>query len=130
LRESEARCRDFALTSSDWFWETDENHRFTYLSDHIREFSQDAQTCIGRIRRDLATYVVSEPAKWQEHLALLDRHEPFRDFVYRRKIGDDRERVLSVSGSPLLDNAGRRFWPTAPCKEPPPRPPTRPNHSS
>jgi PAS domain S-box-containing protein len=107
LRESEARCRDFALTSSDWFWETDENHRFTYLSDHIREFSQDAQTCIGRIRRDLATYVVSEPAKWQEHLALLDRHEPFRDFVYRRKIGDDRERVLSVSGSPLLDNGGR-----------------------
>lgn len=58
-------------------------------------------------RRDLATHVVSEPAKSQEHLALLDRHEPFRDFVYKRKIGDDRERVLSVSGSPLLDNAGR-----------------------
>jgi signal transduction histidine kinase len=40
-------------------------------------------------------------------LALLDRHEHFRDFVYKRKIGDDRERVLSVSGCPLLDNAGR-----------------------
>ena len=24
LRESEARCRDLAMTSSDWFWETDE----------------------------------------------------------------------------------------------------------
>jgi hypothetical protein len=26
LRESEARFRDFALTSSDWLWEADENH--------------------------------------------------------------------------------------------------------
>jgi PAS domain S-box-containing protein len=107
LRESEARCRDFAMTSSDWFWETDENHRFTYLSDHICAFSQDPQTCIGRARRDLATDVVIESAKWQEHLALLDRHEPFRDFVYRHNIGDDCERVISVSGNPLLDNAGR-----------------------
>ena len=102
LRESEARCRDFALTSSDWFWETDENHRFTYLSDHIRAFGQDPQTRIGRTRTELATDVVSEPAKWQEHLAVLDRHEPFRDFVYTRKIGDDPERVISVSGNPVL----------------------------
>jgi PAS domain S-box-containing protein len=107
LRETEARCRDFAMTSSDWFWETDENHRFTYLSDHIRAFSQDPQTCIGQTRRDLATDVVIESAKWQEHLAFLDRHEPFRDLVYRSKIGDDCERVISVSGNPLLDNTGR-----------------------
>ena len=28
LEQSEARFRGFALTSSDWFWETDEHHRF------------------------------------------------------------------------------------------------------
>jgi PAS domain S-box-containing protein len=108
LRESQARCRDFALTSSDWFWETDEKHRFTYLSDHIRAFGQDPQTRIGRTRTDLAVDIVSEPAKWEEHLALLDRHEPFRDFVYKRKIGDDPERVISVGGNPFFDEA-RRF---------------------
>jgi PAS domain S-box-containing protein len=108
LRDSEARCRDFALTSSDWFWETDEKHRFTYLSDHIRAFGQDPQTRIGRTRTDLAVDIVSEPAKWEEHLALLDRHEPFRDFVYKRKIGDDPERVISVGGNPFFDEA-RRF---------------------
>jgi PAS domain S-box-containing protein len=107
LRESEARCRDFALTSSDWFWETDETQRFTYLSDHIRAFGQDPQTRIGRTRTDLAIDVVSEPVKWQEHLALLDRHEPFRDFVYKRKIGDDPERVISVGGNPFFDEATR-----------------------
>jgi PAS domain S-box-containing protein len=108
LRESEARCRDFALTSSDWFWETDEKHRFSYLSDHIRAFGQDPRTRIGRTRTELAVDVVSEPAKWHEHLAVLDQHEPFRDFVYKRKIGDDPERVISVGGNPVFDEA-RRF---------------------
>jgi PAS domain S-box-containing protein len=107
LRESEARCRDFALTSSDWFWETNAQHRFTYLSDHIRAFGQDPQTRIGRTRTDLAVDIVSEPAKWQEHLAVLNRHEPFREFLYKRKLGDDPERVISVSGNPFFDEAGR-----------------------
>jgi two-component system cell cycle sensor histidine kinase PleC len=107
LRESEARCRDFALTSSDWFWETDEMHRFTYLSDHIRAFGQDPQTPMGRTRIDLAGDIVSEPAKWQEHFAVLDRHEPFRDFQYTRKVGNDPERNISVSGNPLFDEAAR-----------------------
>ena len=31
LAESEARFRGFALTSSDWFWEPDKNHRVTYV---------------------------------------------------------------------------------------------------
>jgi PAS domain S-box-containing protein len=107
LRESEARCRDFALTSSDWFWETDENHRFSYLSDHIRAFGQDPQTRIGRTRLDLAGDSASEQAKWQEHFARLERHEPFRDFVYARKIGDDPERIVSVSGNPFFDQGGK-----------------------
>ena len=107
LRDSEARCRDFALTSSDWFWETDEKHRFTYLSDHIRDFGQDPQSRLGLTRVDLAADFANDPEKWQQHFAVLEQHEPFRDFVYKRKIGDDPERVISVSGNPFLDEAGR-----------------------
>jgi PAS domain S-box-containing protein len=107
LRESEARCRDLALTSSDWFWETDEQHRFTYLSDHIRAFGQDPKTRIGRRRMDLAGDIAAEPAKWQKHFAVLDQHEPFRDFVYTRKIGAEPERIVSVSGNPFFNEAGR-----------------------
>lgn len=107
LRESEARCRDFALTSSDWFWETDEKHRFTYLSDHVRAFGEDPQTRIGRTRLELAGDIVSEATKWQEHSAGLERHKPFRDFVYTRKMGDDLERIVSVSGDPFFDGAGQ-----------------------
>ncbi len=106
LRASEACCRDFALTSSDWFWETDYKHRFTYLSDHIRAFGQNPETRIGRRRIDLAGDIRADPAKWEEHFAVLDRHEPFRDFVYTRK-GDDPERSIAVSGNPFFDEAAR-----------------------
>jgi len=128
LRESEARCRDFALTSSDWFWETDESHRFTYVSDHIRAFGDDPQTVIGRRRIDVAGDVVTEPTKWQEHLAVLDRHEPFRDYVYSREVAEDPERIMSVSaihssmtrgGSWAIEGRRatlrRRSGPNAPC---------------
>jgi PAS domain-containing protein len=34
LRESEQRFRDYTETASDWLWETDREHRFTFFSEH------------------------------------------------------------------------------------------------
>jgi PAS domain S-box-containing protein len=106
LAQSEARFRGYALTSSDWFWETDEDHRFTYISEGIRAFGDDPATWIGRSRVEFATDAGSEAVKWQEHLAVLNRHEPFRNFVYTRKIGEHSEATGSVSGDPYFDPAG------------------------
>jgi PAS domain S-box-containing protein len=107
LAQSEARFRDFALTSSDWYWETDEHHRFTYLSEGIRGFGHDPANLIGRTRMEFATDTERETAKWQEHLAILNQHEPFRDFIYTRKIDDQTEDTASVSGNPVCDPSGR-----------------------
>jgi PAS domain S-box-containing protein len=107
LRKSEARFRDFALTSSDWFWETDAQHRFVYQSEEIREFGQDPRNRLGRLRIDLAADAADEPEKWREHMAALSRHEPFRNFVYERQIGGDPVHIISVSGNPVFDSAGR-----------------------
>src|SRR5215469_2601574 len=107
LAKSEARFRGFALTSSDWFWETDKNHRFTYVSDGIRAFGDDPTSCTGRSRVELAANPGSDAAKWQEHLAMLDRHEPFRDFTYTRKVDTQHESTGSVSGDPFFDASGR-----------------------
>jgi PAS domain S-box-containing protein len=107
LAQSEARFRDFALTSSDWFWETDELHRFTYLSDGIRAFGNDPTSLIGRTRIEFATDADSEATKWQEHFAALNRHEPFRDFTYTTKFKDQIEHTGLVSGNPFFDPAGR-----------------------
>lgn len=107
LEQSEARFRGFALTSSDWFWETDEHHRFSYLSEGIRAFGHEPATCIGHSRKEFAADTESEAAKWEEHFAALDRHEPFRDFVYTRKIDAHTEYTGSVSGDPFFDPSGQ-----------------------
>ena len=35
LRQSEQRFRDFAAAASDWFWETDAEHRFVWMSANV-----------------------------------------------------------------------------------------------
>jgi PAS domain S-box-containing protein len=105
-RDGEARLRDFAETGSDWYWETDQDHRFTYLSDHIRRFGQDPNSRLGRTRWDLAADA-GEQEKWRIHLAALERHEPFREFIYARKIEAQPEHTVSVSGKPIFDASGR-----------------------
>ena len=107
LAQSEERCRDFALTSSDWFWETDTEHRITYVSEGIRALGQDPASRIGRNRAEFAANSDREPEKWRAHLAVLNRHEPFRDFAYTRKVDDQPESTITISGTPFFDASGR-----------------------
>ncbi len=105
--DSEARLRDFAECGSDWYWETDREHRFRYLSEHIRGFGQDPASRLGRARWELVSDADRETDKWRDHRAVLERHQPFRDFRYTRKIGNQPEQTVSVSGRPIFDASGR-----------------------
>jgi PAS domain S-box-containing protein len=97
------RMRDFASTASDWSWETDADHRFTFTS----RLHERPDSVIGKTRREIAADAASDPQKWEAHHLALGRHAPFRDFVYC-VIGDDRtKRYLSVSGRPFYDRQGR-----------------------
>jgi len=52
LRDSEIRFRDFADASSDFYWEMDENLRFTFLSDRFTEVTGVAhERLLGKPRR-------------------------------------------------------------------------------
>ena len=104
LRESEARFRDFATITSDWLWESDADHRFTYISDSARRFGHEPSAIIGRTRAEVAAPSDRERAKWDQHMAMLDRHESFRDFVYTREVGV--EKIVSINGNPVFDAAG------------------------
>lgn len=106
VEDSEARFRDFALTSSDWFWETDENHRFAFYSGGPRSRTV-ASGVLGRTRWEKAADAERNPNKWQEHRAVLNRHEPFRDFVQFWKNDDGAEGMASISGNPFFDSTGR-----------------------
>jgi PAS domain S-box-containing protein len=104
---SEERFRDYAETASDWFWETGPDHHFTYLSERFEAFGMDRTVLIGTSRIDSAINSGAEPEKWREHEAVLERHEPFRNFEYTRRDRAGRLRHVSVSGRPVFAADGR-----------------------
>ncbi len=108
LRESEQRFRDYAETASDWFWATGPEHDFTYLSEQFGAFGMDWGELIGKRRWDVAADFASEPEKWREHIATVERREPFRDFVYQVRRTDGSLGFVSISGKPVFD-AEHRF---------------------
>jgi two-component system cell cycle sensor histidine kinase PleC len=105
LRQSEQRFRDYASTASDWFWETGPDHRITYLSSSRAAFGEAPEARLGKLRSELAADADLEPDKWRAHLAQLDRHEPFREFLYRTRAADGSVRFVTVSGTPVFDHA-------------------------
>ena len=106
LRKSEQRFRDYAETASDWFWETGPEHDFSYFSEQ-GGFGIDWGKLIGKRRWDVAGDFASEPEHWHEHLATLERREPFRDFVYKVRRVDGSLGFVSISGKPMFDAEGR-----------------------
>ncbi|EJN14427.1 PAS domain S-box [Bradyrhizobium sp. YR681] len=105
-RASEQRFRDYAETASDWFWETGPDHVFTYVSERFDAFGMNREATIGRRRFDAAFDRESEPEKWREHIATLERHEPFRKFEYRGRDLAGRVRYFSVNGQPVFGADG------------------------
>ncbi len=107
LADSRERFTDFARASGDWFWETDAQGRFTWMSDGVeRAVGVAARWHYGKRREDLAAAsrdIDAEP--WRSHLRTLARREAFRDFRYLRQ-GPDREQWLSTNGVPRFDAAG------------------------
>jgi PAS domain S-box-containing protein len=106
--ESEARFRDFAMIASDWMWETDSEHRFSFVSDAIAAFRFDPTCVLGKTRRELALEAGTEGdvAQWEAHEAELDKHRPYRDFRYKLFNSEGGLEHISVSGKPLFNDDG------------------------
>jgi PAS domain S-box-containing protein len=108
LLESQERFRDYAETASDWFWETGPDHLFTDISGRLIGPNTDKTAVIGKSRLSFAADLESEPEKWREHLAILERHEPFRNFEHWCTTDTEgSQRHVSVSGRPVFDRDGR-----------------------
>ena len=107
LVELNQRMADIAETSSDWFWETDAEHRYTYFSEGLKRVTGgDPSRLIGHTRMKLAADRGDDAEKWRAHLEDLEARRPFRGLVYR--VGaEGRSRFISSSGKPVFDAAGR-----------------------
>ena len=103
----EERLRDFAAAGSDWFWEMDEQLRFSYFSDQFESVSGvDPNMLLGKTREETGLPSISLE-NWAVHLDTLSKHLPFRDFVHPRDKPDGRRVWLSISGAPVFSSDGR-----------------------
>ena len=83
LKESEQRFRAFAESASDWFWEQDEQLRFTYVSEPVEKSGVPIRAHIGKTRREIVSMGVTEE-QWQAHQADLDARRSFQNFRFVR----------------------------------------------
>jgi two-component system, cell cycle sensor histidine kinase and response regulator CckA len=105
LREGEQRFRDFAELTSDWFWEQDQELRFTHVGWENPLLQRDSQAHIGKRRWEMND-TSKAPAHWARHIADVTNHRPFRDFWYDRAGPDGRVHYVSVSGVPVFHESG------------------------
>ena len=108
LRESEGRFRALTQLSSDFFWETDEAHRFTQLvhGPNYPDSYMGRGAVLGKTSWDIPA-VSPDEAGWAQLRATVDRRLPVRDFEFARRIPDGTVRYFSVSGEPRYAEDGR-----------------------
>lgn len=107
LKKSELRFKTFAEIASDWFWETDKNHKFTYFSDNFTEKTGiSKERALGHSREEL-TDTSSSSEKWAAHRKILERRQAFKNFCYKIINNHNQECWLSISGSPIFDDQGK-----------------------
>ena len=108
LRQSEERFRSLTKLSSDWYWEQDEQLRFTAFSglDMLSPWRLAQKFAVGKHRWELEGHFPLHMT-WAQHRAILEAHQPFRDFEVMRVLGDEQPSYLSCSGEPVFDSGGR-----------------------
>ena len=100
-QQSEARFRDIAEVGSDWIWETDAAHRFTLIAGA----RQPKVSLIGKTRWEQAGRDPKTDPFWREHKAVLDAHQPFRQFRFAMQLPAGQFHVC-VSGKPIFADDG------------------------
>ena len=107
LELSEQRVRDMAEAASDWFWETDADGVFTYLSaGHSRVLGVVSSDIIGKKRKELALPGENSD-KWRQHAKTIKAREPFRDFQYDHIRSDGHPQTVKISGKAFYDENGK-----------------------
>jgi PAS domain S-box-containing protein len=108
-RQDAERARDFSLSASDWFWETDAQNRFSYFSDNFEKvYGLPPERLLGHSRKAiLEKDALNPPELIEAHLAQLAAHLPFKNFEYRVRVDTNEVRWVAVSGVTHIDDKGQ-----------------------
>jgi diguanylate cyclase (GGDEF)-like protein/PAS domain S-box-containing protein len=107
LRASEERFRRLTALSSDWYWEQDQDLRFTTLSPGLETKAGIAPwRLIGKTLPEIA--MAPFHADWHAHREASAARLPFAHVEFQASDDSGALRWLSLSGEPLFD-ADQRF---------------------
>lgn len=108
LAASEQRFRDFSSISSDWLWETDAEHRYSFISDEIEHHIQiTTDKLIGLTPWEFAGTTELEPDLWDSFRQSLAQQQRFENFEYRIHRHEDGDLWVRVSGLPRFHRTGQ-----------------------
>ncbi|HJS36915.1 MAG TPA: PAS domain S-box protein, partial [Burkholderiales bacterium] len=106
LRASEERFRNLTALSADWFWETDAEHRITWLTGgpSVLGFFGSG-LAFGKRLWELPGVELDGPA-FTAHIDQLERRAPFFELELARARAGGGRHVHVVSGQPRYGAAG------------------------
>ncbi|MGB4342083.1 MAG: EAL domain-containing protein [Moraxellaceae bacterium] len=105
LKRREKQFLALSTMSSDWFWNQDEEFRFTeFYGTFASDFTPPAGS-LGKTRWELNVELT--PEQWAAHRAILNAHLPFRNLEYPITGDQGEVRWYSISGDPRFDETGR-----------------------
>jgi len=107
LKQSEERFRDFAESASDWFWEQDEQLRFSFVSSGSPDGGGEG--VLGRTRAELVVegrHFGLTDEQWRAHEEIIRERRPYQGLRFQRMSADGRVHHISVSGRPIFDADG------------------------
>jgi diguanylate cyclase (GGDEF)-like protein len=108
LRLYDERLNTLLELSSEWYWEQDENLRFTLIvGPRFGQTGIDPQEYLGKTRWDYDAVPIGDGGSWDHHKSVLEAKQPFAEFVFRRVDAQGEIRYISASGQPVFD--GQRF---------------------
>jgi len=106
LKESEARYRSLTELASDWYWEQDEDGKFTKVSGPVLEMLGIRVDALAEDSSgvDVTGWNEAERADLQARIA---NRQPFLDFLFNRVNQDGSHQQFRVSGEPMFNRSSR-----------------------
>lgn|GEM_PF-2886658 len=102
LIENQMRFHDFAQIASDWFWETDAEHRFKWFS--VKSPTLDAM--LGKTRWAVGD-ADNNMTDWQGLKTAFDSHSQFSNVEFCVRDANNSKFWTSINGRALIDENGQ-----------------------
>jgi diguanylate cyclase (GGDEF)-like protein/PAS domain S-box-containing protein len=108
IQQSEERLKNVLDVSTEWYWEQDENFRFTQIiGAGFGATGIVPKSYVGTLRWDHGAVPVGDGGSWDRHKAVLKARQPFVNFLYWRINPQGAARYICASGQPVFGERKR-----------------------